>query len=82
MMANEFTSVPDHCSKEIEKPEGKYRLEALLLRGSFRFLQADRQGAMADFQAVIDDANAPKEVCTAQKCSIHNNILNDLKHAL
>jgi len=57
-----FSEAPAHCTSEIEMSDGKYRLEALLLRGSLHFLCGKKDEALADFDALINDPNASNEV--------------------
>lgn len=59
--AKEFSKVPEQCTAEIER-NGKYKLEALNLRGSIYFVTGKHEEAVADFQAIIEDESASNEV--------------------
>lgn len=49
------------CTEEIEssESESKHKLEAILLRGTFRLLTGSMPEALSDFDTIINDENAP-----------------------
>ena len=58
-----FTDIPSLCTQELDSPTASpYRLEALLLRGSFFLLMGSYAEALADFDAVVNDPNATEKV--------------------
>jgi import receptor subunit TOM70 len=56
-----FTEIPLLCTQQLES-SSNYRLETLLLRGSFYLLMGNFKEASADFDAVINDPNATEKV--------------------
>ncbi|CAL8072274.1 unnamed protein product [Orchesella dallaii] len=61
MRDGKFSEAPAHCTSEIEAADSNYRLEAFLLRGCLNFLCGKKDESLADFDAVIKDANASNE---------------------
>ena len=58
-----FTDIPSLCTQELEQSELlPYRLNALLLRGSFYLLMGNYIEAIADFDAVINNSQATEKV--------------------
>lgn len=58
-----FTEIPSLCTQELESSSSSiYRLQALLLRGSFYLLMGNFKEALADFEAVVNDPNVTEEV--------------------
>ncbi|CAF0875846.1 unnamed protein product [Adineta steineri] len=58
-----FTDIPSLCTQEIELSiSSPYKLQALLLRGSFYLLMGNYKEASADFDAVINDSNATENM--------------------
>jgi import receptor subunit TOM70 len=58
-----FTDIPSLCTQELELSIlSPYRLQALLLRGSFYLLMGNFKEALADFNAVVDDPNVTEKV--------------------
>lgn len=57
-----FPEVPGNCTVEIDNPEAKFRMEALMLRGSMKFLCGDGEAALEDFKMIIEDASASKQM--------------------
>ena len=59
-----FTAIPSLCTEELESSIlSPYRLQVLLLRGSFHLLMGDFKQALTDFDTVISDLNATEDVC-------------------
>ncbi len=56
-----FTEIPSLCTQELEL-SSPYRLQALLLRGSFNLLMGNFKEASADFDAVVNDPNVTEKV--------------------
>jgi import receptor subunit TOM70 len=56
-----FTEIPSLCTQEL-KSSSNYRLQALLLRGSFNLLMGNFKEASADFDAVVNDSNVTEKV--------------------
>ena len=58
-----FTDIPSLCTQELEpSTESPYKLQALLLRGSFYLLMGNYIEAIADFDAVINNPNVTEKV--------------------
>lgn len=58
-----FTEIPSLCTQELESSSSSiYRLQALLLRGSFYLLLGNFKEALADFDALVNDPNATEQV--------------------
>jgi hypothetical protein len=56
-----FTDIPSLCTQELEL-SSPYRLQALLLRGSFYLLMGNFKEALADFDVVVNDPNVSEKV--------------------
>ncbi len=62
-----FTDIPSLCTQELESSiPSPYKLQALLLRGSFYLLMGNSKEALADFDAVVSDSNATEKVCMVE----------------
>ena len=62
-----FTDIPSLCTQELDSSTSSpYRLETLLLRGSFFLLMGSYAEALADFDAVVNDPNATEKVRPAR----------------
>ena len=58
-----FTDIPSLCTQELDASTASpYRLETLLLRGSFFLLMGSYAEALADFDAVVNDSDATEKV--------------------
>ncbi|XP_033247183.1 mitochondrial import receptor subunit TOM70-like [Drosophila miranda] len=59
-----FDDIIPACTEEIESPESSgYRLEALLMRGTFYLLSNAFKESKHDFGAIIDNPNAGATLC-------------------
>jgi import receptor subunit TOM70 len=56
-----FTDIPSLCTQELELAS-PYKLQALLLRGSFYLLLGNFKEALADFDVIASDANVSENV--------------------
>ncbi|CAF4271164.1 unnamed protein product, partial [Rotaria sp. Silwood2] len=79
-----FTDIPSLCTQELESSnDSPYKLETLLLRGSFYLLMGNYAEALADFDALINDPNASEEVEKETKkilfLFLFSNSFNDVR---
>lgn len=51
---NEFSEIIQLCDEEISSKDSKYKLEAYLMRGTFRYLFGYTTGVLDDLDAVIE----------------------------
>ncbi|CAF4151584.1 unnamed protein product [Rotaria sordida] len=58
-----FTDIPSLCTNELESTDDSpYKLQTLLLRGSFYLLMGNYAEAVADFDAIINDPNVTEKI--------------------
>ncbi|CAF5229410.1 unnamed protein product, partial [Rotaria magnacalcarata] len=57
-----YTDIPSLCTNELESTtDSPYKLETLLLRGSFYLLMGSYAEALADFDTIINDPEATEK---------------------
>ncbi|CAF3888691.1 unnamed protein product [Rotaria magnacalcarata] len=60
-----YTDIPSLCTNELESTtDSPYKLETLLLRGSFYLLMGSYAEALADFDTIINDPEATEKLKT------------------
>ena len=55
-----FTNIPSLCTEELQS--SSYKLQTLLLRGTFHLLMGNYREAIVDFDAVINNPNVTEQV--------------------
>jgi hypothetical protein len=63
-----FTDIPSLCTQELDSSlASPYRLQALLLRGSFYLLMGNYPEAIDDFNTVVNDPDTSEKVIDENK---------------
>lgn len=74
--AGDFNEIIPACTEEIEtaEDESEYKLEAILLRGTFYLLSGQYEGSLSDFNTVIDNPEADPKLrsnALTKRASLH-----------
>ncbi|CAF2104663.1 unnamed protein product [Rotaria magnacalcarata] len=81
-----YTDIPSLCTNELESTtDSPYKLETLLLRGSFYLLMGSYAEALADFDTIINDPEATEKIrlnteLKRANCKIHQRDIEGALH--